>query len=208
MNKVSQKTIERLILYRRQLLGLNNKGTTSIFSHQLAVQTGFTSAQIRRDIMAIGYSGSPAHGYDLEKLLSSLNDFIDAPGGQGVALVGLGHLGRAVLDYFQGRRPNLKIMLAFDNDPQKVNRMAQGCPCYHTDELENRIIEQKVKVGIIAVPAIESQDLAERLVRAGVRGILNYAPVKLELPPEVYVENRDMILALEKAAFFARQVTI
>lgn len=205
MKKVSEKTIERLILYRRHLMGLKSTGTTSIFSHQLAVMTGFTSAQVRRDIMSIGYSGSPAHGYDLEKLFASLTDFIDAPGGQGVALVGLGHLGRAVLDYVQGRRPNLKIVLAFDTDPQKTNRVVQGCPCYHTNEMEKRITEKNIKVGIIAVPAMEGQEIAERLIAAGVRGILNYAPVKLELPPEVYVENRDMILALEKAAFFAHQ---
>jgi redox-sensing transcriptional repressor len=189
------------------LLGLKLKDPASIFSHQLATMTGFTSVQIRRDLMSIGYFGSPARGYELDKLLASLNDFIDAPGGQGVALIGLGHLGRAVLDYVQGRRPNLNIVLAFDTDPQKVNRVVQGCPCYHTDELEKRIVENAIKVGIIAVPMMEGQEIAERLVASGVRGILNYAPVNLKLPPEVFVENRDMILALEKAAYFSRQIS-
>lgn len=202
---VPEKTLERLILYRRQLLELKSKGLVNIFSHQLATSTGYTPEQVRRDVMSIGYSGSPAHGYDLEKLLASLSELLDDPSDQGVVLVGLGHLGRAVLDYVQGRRPHLKILLAFDTDPQKVNRVVQGCPCYHTDELEQRITELKIRTGIIAVPASEGQEIAERLVIAGVRGILNYVPISLKLPPEVFVENRDMILALEKVAWFARK---
>jgi redox-sensing transcriptional repressor len=205
MKKVSTKTVERLLIYRRILLNLSAKDASHIFSHHLATLTGFTSAQIRRDLMAIGYFGSPARGYDREQLLSSISAFVDAPDKEGVAIVGLGHLGQAILTYFQGRRPKLEIVAVFDNDPQKINRVIHGCRCYHTNELEGKIQSERITVAIIAVPADEAQMIAERLVASGVRGVLNYAPVKLELPPEIYVDNRDMIMAVEKAAYFARE---
>ncbi|MBN2092771.1 redox-sensing transcriptional repressor Rex [candidate division KSB1 bacterium] len=205
MGKIPVKTLERLILYRRLLLTQHDGKSTNIFSHQLAKMTGFTSAQIRRDLMVIGYSGSPVRGYMVEELIKSLGEFIDATQKQGVALVGLGHLGRAILSYFQGRRPKLEIAASFDRQCQKIDQVVMGCRCYHIDDLENIVRDKNILVGIIAVPADEAQDVADRLVHAGIRGIVNFAPVKLELPPEVYVENRDMIMAVEKAAYYARK---
>ena len=204
MNKISEKTIERLILYRRLLLGLQGNGTNKIFSHQLAVMAGVTSAQLRKDLTPTGYYGSPVHGYDIKQLLDSISEIIDAPEMENVVLVGLGHLGRAVLDYFQGRRPKLQIIAAFDTNPAKINRTIHGCLCYHTDDMEKVIKENKIIVSILAVPVDEAQEIAERMVNAGIRGLLNYAPMRLNLPNDVYVENRDMIMAVEKAAYFAR----
>jgi len=133
MNKIPEKTIERLILYRRLLLGLQGKGTNKIFSHQLAAKAGVTSAQLRKDLAPTGYYGSPVHGYDIKQLMDSISEIIDLPQMQNVAQVGLGHLVCAVLDYFQGRRPRLQIIAAFDTDPGKINRVIHGCRCYHPD---------------------------------------------------------------------------
>lgn len=206
MPKMSEKSIERLILYRRLLLDLQpNHRKDHIYSHELAKMTSFTPAQIRRDIMAIGYSGSPVHGYDLKLLLHSISEFIDAPEKQEIAIVGLGHLGRALLNYFHGRNPNLEIAVVFDSDPKKINRVIHGVQCYNTSVLEQIIQQKRICVGIIAVPVEQAQDIAERLVRSGIKAILNFAPVRLQLPPEIYIENSDMILAVEKAAFFARK---
>lgn len=185
-------------------MGIQNNGTDHIFSHQLAALAGVTSAQLRKDLTPTGYYGSPVHGYDIRQLMDSISEIIDAPQMQNVALVGLGHLGRAVLDYFQGRRPKLQIIAAFDTDPGKIDREILGCRCYHTDELENVIKANHIDVGILAVPVDEAQGIAERMVAAGIRGLLNYAPVRLKLPNDVFVENRDMIMAVEKAAYFAR----
>ncbi|MBD3289222.1 redox-sensing transcriptional repressor Rex [candidate division KSB1 bacterium] len=204
MKTISEKTIERLIIYRGLLLNLVSDKVKNIFSHQLATMTGFTSAQIRRDIMSIGYSGSPVRGYDIQNLIKSLGEFIDGEEKQPVALVGLGHVGRAVLDYLKGRRPKLEITASFDDDPAKVDRVFQGCMCYHVNDLEKIIEKENIKVGIIAVPADEAQSVAERMANAGIKGILNYAPVKLNIPSGIYVENRDMTLAVEKVAYFAR----
>ena len=207
MQNTSIKTIERLILYRRSLLTLSNQKINQIFSHQLAKMAGVSSAQVRRDIMSIGYSGSPAHGYDYVALLESLSDMIDAPVKQGVVLVGLGHVGRAILHYFQGRRPKLEITAIFDNDPAKTNRVLHGCHAYAVEKLQKIVKKEKLAAGIIAVPVSAAQEVADEMVRGGIKAILNYAPIKLDLPTGIYIENRDVTGAIEKIAYFARKST-
>lgn len=207
MKFLPEKTIERLILYRRFLMGLTNENKTHIFSHEVSALTGFSSAQIRRDLMVIGYSGSPIKGYDLKNLIESISEFIDAPEAQNVAIIGLGQLGRAIVNYFKGRRQKLEISAAFDKDPHKVGRVVNGCRCYHIDDLEKIIKENNIKITILAIPEAGSQEMAERLAKAGIKGILNYAPTKLFLPDNIFIENRDMIMAVEKVAFFARHIS-
>ena len=202
---VPDKTIGRLSLYRRLLNVLHEEGAKSVFSHQLAAMAGSSAAQVRRDLMSVGVMGTVTHGYDVQALIRGIRDFLDAPGGQGVALVGVGNLGKALLSYFTGRRPNLQILAAFDADPYKVNRVIHGCPCFNIEECEGVIREKGITVAIVAVPAATAQAVAERIARAGVTGILNFAPVRLRLPPGVHVEDLDMTTALEKAAYFGRR---
>ena len=202
---VSEKTIGRLSLYRRMLNELLAEGVQSVYSHQLASMTGGTAAQVRRDLMVIGYSGSPTRGYDVQGLIESIRTFLDAPQGQAVALVGIGNLGRAILHYFAGRRPKLSIVAAFDNDLSKVHRVIHGCRCYPMEDLADVVREKHIQVGIITVPAAEAQGVADRLIRAGVRGLVNFAPVPLRVPPTIYVEDIDITMSLEKVGYFARQ---
>lgn len=199
------KTVGRLSLYRRLLGGLMANGVRNVYSHELAKMAGVTAAQVRRDMMAVGYSGSPTRGYDVRALADSIGDFLDAPEGQGVALVGIGNLGRAIMAYFTGRRPRLSIIAAFDNDPAKINRVIHGCRCYSLGELAEVIRANKISLAIVTVPSGEAQGVADALVRAGVTGILNFAPVPIRVPPGVYVEDIDMTMTLEKVAYFARQ---
>jgi len=125
----------------------------------------------------------------------------------GLALVGVGNLGRAMLAYFQGRRPRLSIVAAFDSDPAKYGRVIQGCRCYSLDQMEEIVRDARITVGVITVPASEAQRIANRLVSSGVTGIINYAPVPLWAPPHVYVEDIDMTMSLEKVAYFARTIS-
>ncbi|NOZ61498.1 MAG: redox-sensing transcriptional repressor Rex [Calditrichaeota bacterium] len=201
-----EKTVERLILYRRLLMNLDPEEKSNIFSHELSVMTGFTSAQIRRDLMAIGYSGSPVKGYEIKKLYASLSEFIDAPDVQQVAIIGLGQLGRAIVNYFRGRREKLEITAAFDKDSKKIDRVVNGVRCYSIQDLEKILQENNIQIAILAIPEDQAQYMGGRLASAGVKGILNYAPIQLKLPASVHVENRDMIMAVEKVAHFARQV--
>lgn len=192
-------------MYRRLLNGLMADGVSNTFSHQLAHLAGVTPAQVRRDLMAIGYSGTTKRGYEVPELVDSIGQFLDVANGQGVALIGVGNLGRALLAYFAGRRPHLSIVAAFDNDPYKVNRVIHGCHCYSLDDITRVIREQDIRVAVLTVPAAVAQSVADILVSAGVRGILNFAPIRLRVPPHTYVEDIDMTMSLEKVAFFARK---
>jgi len=203
--QVSDKTIGRLSLYRRILNEAVSEGVESIHSHGLALRAGVSAAQVRRDLMCVGYEGTPRRGYGVDALLKALRDFLDEPGGQPVALVGIGNIGRALLAYFVGRRPNLSIAAAFDVDPNKVDRVINGCHCHHLRDLEQVLKAQRIKVAVLAVPAAEAQQVANHLVEAGVVGILNFAPVPLHVPTGVYVENLDVTMSLEKVAYFSRK---
>jgi len=204
-NCIPDKTIGRLCLYRRVLYDLNLKKIRSVFSHQLAAETGVTAAQLRRDLMFVGNLGNPQHGYDVCSLLESVGDLLDAPKLQFVGIVGAGNLGRAIIAYFSGRRPKLQIIAAFDKDTSKTNRLIHGCKCYPIEELPNVFAEKGISIGIIAVPAEEAQGIAEMLVNAGATGIMNFAPVALRVPPDIHVENMDMTISLEKVAYYSRK---
>lgn len=205
MTMLPEKTLSRLSLFRRVLLAtFPNPTDHHVFSHELAMLADSNPAQVRRDLMTIGFSGSPRKGYHVARLLASLDAVLDAPTGQNVALVGVGQLGRAVLSYFPGRLPKLSIVAAFDSDPMKMDRVIYGCRVHSIDRLEEVVSREQISVGIITVPAPAAQDVARRLARAGVLGLLNFAPAPLNLPAGVYFENVDMAAALDKTAYFAR----
>ena len=205
MKEIPEKTIERIILYRGLLIQARPDAEPGIFSHQLARMAGFSSAQVRRDLMEIGYSGSPAHGYQREALIHSIGTMVDPAGREEVALAGIGYIGRAILAYFQGRSTHLEITAAFDVDPEKVDRVIHGCRCHPVDQMERIVRDRGIRIGILCVPADQAQSVADGFVAGGAKGILNYAPTRLQLPDDVYVENRDMITSVEKVAFFARR---
>jgi len=199
----SNQTIGRLSLYRRVLQDLYAEGVSNVFSHQLARLAGATAAQVRRDIMVVGYTGSAAHGYNVAALTESIGQFLDAAPTQRIALVGVGNLGRALLAYFVGRNPRFSIVAAFDADERKAGRVIHGCPCYAISELERVLKEQEIGMAILAVPAEAAAETTTKLCNAGVTGILNFAPVRLWAPANVYVEDMDMTMALERVAYHA-----
>jgi redox-sensing transcriptional repressor len=205
MALISDKTVGRLSLYRRILQEVLGGTKEYLFSHELAQYAGVTAAQVRRDIMAIGYAGSPSRGYNIRELLASLDQFIDPAEKQYAVLVGVGNLGRAILSYFAQRRLKIAIQAAFDNDPAKVNRVINNCRCYHLSSLQQIVRENQITVGIISVPPEAAREVADEMVKAGIKGILNFAHVRLRLPRDVWVENIDMATALEKVSYFARQ---
>ena len=195
-------------LYRRLLESSIPGGRDTVFSHELAGLACVTPAQVRRDLMATGCSGSPGRGYRIRDLIEGISKVLDDPEGQSVALVGVGNLGRAILAYFSGRRRNLRITASFDVDPLKTGRVINGCRCYSMSELGDVLERGRIKTAILAVPAGKAQETTDALVAAGVRGILNYAPVPLRVPDGVFLEERDMTMSLETVAFFARKTAL
>jgi len=205
---IASRTIGRLSLYRRLLESSIPGGRDTVFSHELAGLACVTPAQVRRDLMATGCSGSPGKGYRIRDLIEGISKVLDDPEGQSVALVGVGNLGRAILTYFSGRRRNLRITASFDVDPLKTGRVINGCRCYSMSELGDVLERGSIKTAILAVPAGKAQETTDALVAAGVRGILNYAPVPLRVPDGVFLEERDMTMSLETVAFFARKTAL
>jgi redox-sensing transcriptional repressor len=205
MNKLPGKTVERLSEYRRQLLGCVAENRNYIFSHDLAALLHITAVQVRRDLMLIGYSSVLRKGYDVRELIDTIGRIIDSAEGLNVAIIGIGNLGRAVTGYFRGKRSKLNVIASFDNDPQKVNKVISGVKCYHTQDMEQIITKLDIRIAILTVPADYARSMVEEVVRFGIKGILNFTTVPLNVPSGVYLEEYDMITSIEKVAYFVKE---
>ena len=202
--KISARSVERLSIYRRALMNGAHEFGASVYSHQLAHSCQLTAAQVRRDLMAIGYSGNPNSGYDVKRLLNSLATFLDSQETRAVAIVGMGYLGRAIAAFLANRSNKIRLEAAFDVDLDKIGLSFSDVRCYSVRQMAEILAEKRIDIAIVTVPAEQAQRVAEQLVAAGVTGLLNFAPVVLRLPERIYRENIDMSVALEKVAFFAR----
>ncbi|MBI9053748.1 MAG: redox-sensing transcriptional repressor Rex [Bacteroidales bacterium] len=205
MSKLPEKTIGRLSEYRRTLLNCLANGKTHVFSHDLANLHNITAVQVRRDIMLIGYSTTLKKGYDVKALIDVIGNIIDTKDGLNAAIIGIGNLGRAITAYFNGKRTRLKIAATFDTDPEKTNRVISGVKCYPISEMGRIIKEQDISIGILTVPPEDAAAVTETLIMAGIKGILNYTSTSLNVSPNVYLEEYDMITSLEKVAYFVKE---
>ena len=205
MTSLPAKTIERLSEYRRTLLTCLKENRNFIYSHELAARLHITAVQVRRDLMLIGYSGRHRKGYDVKELVDKIAGIIDSDKGMNVAIIGIGNLGRALAGYFKGKRSKLNLVASFDNDPQKINRVISGVKCYPYQELEKTLKELGIEIAILTVPADYAWEIAEELVRFGIKGILNFTTVSLNVPSGVYLEEYDMITSMEKVAYFVKE---
>lgn len=206
--KLPGKTVERLSEYRRTLLECLNEKKNFIFSHDLGARLHITAVQVRRDIMLIGYSSAHRRGYDVKELIDKISSIIDSESSFNVAIIGIGNLGRAVAAYFKGKRSKLNLVASFDTDPQKVNKVISGVKCYPHNEMEKVIRELDITIAIITVPPDYAREIAEEAVRYGIKGILNYTTIPLNVPSWVYLEEYDMITSIEKVAYFVKENTL
>ena len=204
-NKLTGKTVERLSEYRRTLINRLKEGKEYIFSHELADMHNNTAVQVRRDIMLIGYSGVQRRGYKVKELIQAIERVLDAPQGQSVAIVGVGHLGTAILHYLKGKRPHLFLKALFDVDESKTGRELNGIRCYPMAELEEVVRREKIEIAILTVPMEVAHETTELLIRAGVRGLMNFTTVPLDVAEGVFLEEYDLITSLEKVAYFIRK---
>ena len=205
MNTLPGKTIGRLSEYRRTLLNCLAQGKTHIYSNELAHLQNITAVQVRRDIMLIGYSTTLKKGYDVKDLIKVIGEIIDTDDGLNAAIIGTGNLGRAIATYFKGKRTKLKIVATFDTDSEKINRVISGVKCYPMSDLKAIIKDQNISIAILTVPPEYASAVAETMVMAGIKGILNYTSTALNVSPNVYLEEYDMITSLEKVAYFVKE---
>ncbi len=203
--KLPEKTVERLSEYRRSMLNCLAQGKTHIFSHDLALLHNITAVQVRRDVMFMGYTSSQRKGYDIKEMIEVIGRVLDSESGLNVAIVGMGNLGKAITAYFTGKRSKLNIVAGFDIDPDKTNMTISGVKCYPLSSLNDIIKKKNISIGIITVPPTFAPDIAKLLVNFGIKGILNFTSIPLNVPESVFLENYDMITSLEKVAYFVKE---
>jgi len=199
-----ERTVERLSEYRRSLLQCLEEGKTHIFSHELAELHHNTAVQVRRDIMFIGYTSMQRKGYDVRELINVIGEILDSEKGLNVAVVGIGNLGRAVTTYFVGKRSKLNIIATFDVDHTKIDRVISGVKCYPLSRIKELVEAQQISIAIITVPAASANEVTTQLVESGIKGIMNFTTVPLNVPEDCYLDEYDMITSLEKVAYFVK----
>ena len=204
MRILPEKTVERLSEYRRTLLRCLDEGRSHIFSHELAQMHNITAVQVRRDIMFIAFTSPHRKGYDIKSLIEAIGKVIDPGVAYNVAVVGYGNLGKAFMTYFKGKRPKLNLVATFDIDPRKIGSETDGIKCYSVDQLHEILSSMNITIAILTVPPVAAQHVAETLVAGGIKGILNFTSVTLNLPPKIYHANYDMVTTIEKVAYYVK----
>ena len=204
-NGIPEKTIERLREYRRSLLASHKQGITHIFSHVLAGMHGITAVQVRRDLMQIGFSSDTKKGYDVKVLIEFIGRILDSEQTMNIAVLGMGHLGQAISKYFNGKNLKLRIVAAFDIDPEKVGTEINGIPIFHMDEFEPLAGELDISLVIVSLPSKVAPDLVVPIINAGIKGVLNFTSSPLNFPQGIVVENYDITTLLEKVAYFVKE---
>jgi redox-sensing transcriptional repressor len=201
-NEIPDIVVGRLPLYLRELSRMaseTDRITTS--SQELAERLGIGSAQIRKDLSHFGEFGKQGTGYHVNYLIERLTEILHLTHEWSVALVGAGFLGHALASYRGFQRRGFVITCVFDNDPAKVGKEAGGLIVQDTADMETKLQSEGVQVAILAVPADAAQETTDRLVAAGVRAILSYAPVSVNVPPGVYVSYSDPVVQLQQMTY-------
>lgn len=199
-----KSTAHRISLYLRQVEAHSEAGHRTISSEQLAAALGLTATQVRKDLTHVGQLGRPGVGYSCDDLLSKLRQVLGTDQMRPVALVGCGNLGRALATYQGFERRGFRIVAAFDNDLKKVGRRYGDHIVQDIAKLFFVCQRDRIQFAILAVPAQAAQDVADHLVRAGVQGILNFAPATLNVKPEVVVSNVALSMELEQLGLAVR----
>lgn len=198
---VPKAVVNRLSLYLRELQHLlaDDKKTTS--SGELGNLLGFTDAQVRKDLAYFGHFGYPGVGYRCEELIDAIRKILGTDRVWPVAIVGIGNLGNALLGYKGFSLQSFEIVAAFDSDPVKANSKVGGVEVFPLERMEEIVRDRGVKLGMIAVPAVAAQQVADQLVAAGIEGLVNFAPVTINLPNHVSLVGVDLAIELEQISF-------
>lgn len=202
--KIPQATAKRLPLYYRFVKNLHSSGKLRVSSAELSEAVKVDSATIRRDFSYFGALGKKGYGYNVNYLVSFFSKTLDQDELTKVALIGVGNLGTAFLNYNFLKNNNTKIELAFDVEEGKVDTAIGDVPVYHMDDLEEKVMEQNIQVAILTVPAPVAQSITDRLVEANVKGILNFTPARLNVPASIRVHHIDLAVELQSLIYFLK----
>ena len=200
--KIPDIIIGRLPIYMRALQRMSENGTQTTSSQELGEHVGISAAQIRKDISQFGEFGKQGTGYHIPFLLDKLRSILKVDRVWDVALVGAGDMGHALARYQGFRDRGFQIVMVFDNDAQKVGEKVGDFIVQDMSSLAETIRKANVKMAMLTVPAVAAQDVADQLVKAGVKAILNYAPISLNVPPDVKVQHIDPATHLQRMTYY------
>ena len=204
--KVSTAVIRRLPRYYRYLSELQRQGTVRISSNALGKAMGLTASQIRQDLFCFGEFGQQGYGYRVDRLRDEVAEIMGINAGNTVALLGVGNLGRALMENFRFSAYGFTLKVAFDVDEAIVGTSVGGVPVYHIDEMEQYLKDYEITVGVITVPKSAVCTIADRLVETGIRGIWNFTNVELAYPEkDVVVESVHFSNSLLALSYMIKQ---
>jgi redox-sensing transcriptional repressor len=200
--RIPGATVARLPVYQRILLELVRGGTATVSSDQMADMARVNASKVRKDLSFLGSFGTRGSGYDAEYLLSQIDRELGLDGDWPVAIVGMGNLGRALANSPGFSSRGFRVAGLFDLEPSLVGRRVRGVTIHHLDEFERVALDDPPKIGVIATPAAAAQEVADRLVRAGVGSVLNFAPRVLTVPAQVLLRYVDLSIELQVMSFY------
>ena len=207
LTKIPEMTIRRLSIYTRCLLQLEEDDVKTISSQELAERFNLNSAQVRKDLAYFGEFGVRGIGYYVSGLKAELQRILGLDREWAVALVGFGNLGSALFHYKGFSRQGFRIAIVFDDDPAKAGREIGGVPIVSTRDVAREVKARAIQIAVIAVPADAAQGVANQLVAAGIKAVLNFAPARLRVPKDARLKNVDLSIELETLSFYLAQGT-
>ena len=205
MKKISDSTIRRLSRYYRSLENLIARNMETVSSDQLAEMDGITSAQVRKDLSFFGTFGKRGLGYNTKRLQQQIGEILGLDKSWNVAVVGAGNIGRALVKYEEFIKQGFNICLIMDADPEKIGTKVGNLVVGDSKKLPALIKQNKIDIGIIAVSASAAQAVADSLIDAGIRAILNFAPISIKAPDNVQVKSENSAIEIESLSYFLNQ---
>ena len=200
--KIPKKSVERLSIYKRILKVIMDAGFTTISSRELAERAGLNPAQVRKDLVYFGQFGTPGMGYQVSMLHRAITRIMGLHKKIPVALAGAGNLGQALLSYSGFKERGFIIESIFDNNPEKVGKMKNGLKIRDEKKISIEIKNKKIRVGIISTPSSAAQSVANKLIKGGIKGILNFAPIELKVPSGITIVNVALCEKLEMLSYY------
>jgi redox-sensing transcriptional repressor len=199
--KIPEATIIRLSVYSRYLTEVDRKGIITISSGDIAEGVGVSPAQVRKDLAYFGEFGIRGVGYNAKDLRRNILRILGLSEGWDLSLIGIGNLGMALCSYQGFKDRGFIITSIFDNNPEKIGKFVNGIEIMAVDRIEEIIPQRKTQIAVITVPVDAAQEVADKLVKAGIKAILNFAPIALNVPPEIELRNVDLTVNLEVLTF-------
>lgn len=201
LRKISDSTIHRLSIYYRALLSLEHEGYETISSKELAKREKLTPAQVRKDLSFFGSFGTRGLGYPVKELKQRIAEILGLNKLWNIAMVGVGNIGSALVSYKEFARQGFIVKLLFDNDQRKIGSNHKGIIISDIAHMKQLLKEQDISIVILTVPGSAAQKTCDEVVAAGVKAILNFAPVSLKVPDDVILVNENMAIELEHLSF-------